>query len=140
MICSSSSSAKKMEHDAKERFATIINNLPCYKPVENYPAMPFPNSHLFGSSISSFGSSHFDLLRASESSTSINSSSTATSMAASESTYTGKLVKNLDKMKALSINVAEPANNKPEPKKIVYIPSGYECDLPDFAKYNQIYK
>lgn len=131
--------AKKMEHELKDRFESVIVTLPQHDVPEARLSIPFPRSYLFGRSTSTFGSSHSVLKGAASTSTIHSEEQSIISAPESEATTTSVFM--AKKLASLNVSgLSKKANpiNKPPAKKAVYIPAGYERDLPDFAKYNQI--
>lgn len=146
--------AKQMEEELQDHFQNTIMLLPQYEVCDAHLSVPFPRSYLFGRSTSSFGSSHSVLKGAGSTSTIHsdiklkNAGSTSTihsedqsiiSSPETEATVTSIFM--AKKLSSLSLSgiCKKPTPKKvPEAKKIVYIPSGYERDLQDFSKYNQI--
>lgn len=130
--------ATEMEYDLKHRFEQMVNSLDVYVEPEHVERASQSKMYNLGSqrsmnmSVLSLGLKRFD------------SHSTITevqSTAQIEKTETPRALQRLsERLKAASISTnsnAEP-NKKTEAKRIAYVPSGFERDILEFHKFNQI--
>lgn len=124
--------AKKMEQDTREYFNRVINQLEVYTMSKDDQSEQDPNliirretkSYLFGSK-STLRSSNDELSQAGSSSI-LND----VDMVDPAPILADKLQKLTQRLGSTAITPVKPK------KKMVYIPSGFESDLPNFTKYN----
>lgn len=126
---------QEMEHILKRQFDQIINSLDVYAKSGEIEHEPFPRMYNLGS-LHSVNNSNWTLgLDRCDSRSTLTEVQSSAVVTKCEKPRMSRLT---ERLKATSIS----SNSKPkivkETKKTVFIPSGFERDILDFQKYNQI--
>lgn len=123
--------AKELEADMKIRFEQVIRTLDVFEIDEKLNDLSYANS---------IGNLNLHLLNFGSNSTIAESLPESIAESTPSEPISDKRIDRLKKLNPAafkSVNRNETANAKNDPKKkMVCIPSGYECDLVNFFKYN----